>query len=77
MSCGSVINLYVFYTFQLQPGGWRKPLSMGNESSETHDRFRAQPAMPTEPNEFVVDPKGFNLSNHHTDGPSKVKNNIV
>lgn len=57
---------------QLQPGGWKRPLTMGNQTTETHDRFRAQPdTLAERPKEFDPNPQGFVLSNHHTDGPSK------
>ena len=56
---------------QMQPGGFRRPLTMGNQTSETHDRFRNQPGI-SEPKEFVPNPQGFNLHSHHTEGPAKV-----
>ncbi|ELU15411.1 hypothetical protein CAPTEDRAFT_224565 [Capitella teleta] len=57
---------------KLQAGGWKKPLTMGNQTSETHDRFRAEPDVLAErPRDFAVNPQGFVLSNHHTNGPSK------
>lgn len=55
---------------KLQPGGYRKPLTMGNQCTETHEQFRAQPGL-SEPKEFVPNPQGFILSSHHSDGPSK------
>ncbi|KAI0207377.1 hypothetical protein LSAT2_007971 [Lamellibrachia satsuma] len=55
---------------KLQAGGWKKPLTMGNQISEAHDRFCNEPPLPT-PKEFVPNPQGFNLSSHHTEGPSK------
>jgi len=44
---------------------------MGNQISEAHDKFRNEPALPM-PKEFVPNTQGFKLSNHHTEGPSKV-----
>ena len=58
--------------FQLQQGDWRKPLSMGNQTSETHEQFRNQVPFVQEAKEFVPNPQGFVLNNHHTEGPSKV-----
>ena len=49
---------------------------MGNQTSETHDRFRNEPQIPADVKEFVPNPQGFNLSNHHTDGPSKVMKTV-
>lgn len=58
---------------KLQAGGWKKPLTMGHQTSETHEQFRAQPDILAErPREFDLNPQGFILSNHLTDGPSKV-----
>ena len=56
---------------QLGAGGHRRPLTMGNQTSETHDEFRAQPGITTQ-GDFAPNPQGFLLHNHHTDGPSKV-----
>ena len=70
-SMPSLVTQFVHLHFQLQAGGWRKPLTMGNQTSETHDQFRQQPGIST-PKEFVPNPQGFLLSNHHTDGPAKV-----
>ncbi len=45
---------------------------MGYQTSETHDQFRNEPdTIPV--GQFAPDPQGFVLSNHHTDGPSKVE----
>ena len=43
---------------------------MGYQASETHDKFRNQPGLP-EPKEFVVNPQGFTLDHHLTNGPAK------
>ena len=60
-----------FNILQLGSGGWRRPLTMGYQTSETQEKFRNE--KDTIPNpEFAPDPQGFMLSNHHTDGPSKV-----
>ncbi|KAK2163037.1 hypothetical protein LSH36_87g06000 [Paralvinella palmiformis] len=56
---------------KLQHGGWRKPLTMGNQCSETHEQFRNQVPFVQEAKEFVPNPQGFVLDNHHTEGPSK------
>ena len=58
-------------SLQLGSGGWRRPLTMGYQTSETHEQFRNQPDTIPAP-EFDPNPQGFMLSNHHTDGPSKV-----
>ena len=61
--------------FQLGQGGYRRPLSMGNQCTETHDRFRAEPPIPREDYEFEPNPlvpQGFLLHDHHINGPSKV-----
>merc|ERR1712038_7321 len=55
---------------KLGAGGHRRPLTMGNQTSETHDEFRAQPGITTQ-GDFAPNPQGFLLHNHHTDGPSK------
>ncbi len=43
---------------------------MGNQTSETHEQHRAQPGLSIT-GEFTPHPQGFNLGNHHTEGPSK------
>ena len=45
---------------------------MGYQTSETHEKFRNEQDTIPHP-EFTPNPQGFVLSNHHTDGPSKVK----
>ena len=44
---------------------------MEYQTSETHEQFRNEPDTIPAP-EFTPNPQGFMLSNHHTDGPSKV-----
>ena len=61
---------------QLGPGGYRRPLTMGNQTSETHENFRAQPDM-IPVGKFDPTPQGFNLHSHHTEGPSKVGHEAI
>ncbi len=59
------------FSLQLGSGGWRRPLTMGYQTSETHEKFRNEPdTIPV--GQFTPNPQGFLLSNHHTNGPSKV-----
>lgn len=51
-------------------GGWRQPLTMGNQSSETQAEFNARAGL-SEPIDFKG-PQPFNLQAHHNEGPSKV-----
>jgi len=57
--------------FQLQPGRWRRPLSMGYQTSETHEEFRAQPGI-SEPHDPPHKPQGFLIDGHQNSGPSQV-----
>ena len=57
--------------FQLGKGGWRKPLTMGNQTSETIEEFSNKPGL-REKYDFDPRPQPFNLKSHHTNGPSKV-----
>jgi len=56
---------------QLQPGRWRRPLTMGYQTSETHEEFRAQPGI-SEPSDPAHNPRGFLIDGHLKDGPSQV-----
>lgn len=60
---------------KLSNGGWRRPLTMGNQTSETHDKFNSAPGVRQK---YHFDdaaglglPKNFNLHDHHVEGPSK------
>jgi hypothetical protein len=55
---------------KLQPGGWRRPLTMGYQTSETHEQFRLQPGI-SEPTELTPNPRGYLLHGHLTEGPSQ------
>lgn len=59
------------YPLQLGKGGWRRPLTMGNQESETKEEFCARRGL-SEPIDFKGGPMPFNLKSHHTEGPSKV-----
>jgi len=59
---------------KLQPGKWRRPLTMGFQTTETHEQFRAQPGL-SEPIDFNPKlPQGYLLNDHLTEGPSKQVN---
>jgi hypothetical protein len=73
--CKSTINavtVFIFVTqfFQLQPGGFRRPLTMGYQTSETQEQFRAQPGI-SEPT-ITPNVRGYLLHGHDTSGPSQV-----
>lgn len=61
---------------KLSSGGWRRPLSMGNQKSETHDKFNSAPGVRQK--YFFDDaaglglPQDYKLHDHHKDGPSKI-----
>ncbi|CAH1787255.1 unnamed protein product [Owenia fusiformis] len=55
---------------KLGKGGWRKPLTMGNQSSEMMDKYKAEPGIKMD-FEFDPRPQDFILKNHHKNGPSK------
>lgn len=61
----------LFSCLQLGKGGWRRPLTMGNQQSETKEEFNARSGL-SEPIDFKGGPMPFNLKSHHTEGPSKV-----
>ena len=63
--------IFLHDVIQLQAGGWRRPLTMGNQTSETHEQFRAQPGL-SEPKEFVPNYPNFTLKDHLHNGPTKV-----
>lgn len=61
---------------KLGKGGWRRPLTMGNQKSETQDRFNSAPGVRQK---YHFDdtaglglPQNYNLHDHHVEGPSKV-----
>ncbi|XP_074660236.1 stabilizer of axonemal microtubules 3-like [Tubulanus polymorphus] len=56
---------------KLQNPGWRRPLTMGNQQSETQAQFNARPGL-KDRYEFDPGPQPFILKDHHTNGPSKV-----
>jgi len=61
-------------TEKLGQGGWRRPLTMGNQASEMKDQYQAKKHEVKEPYNFeeVYHPQGFLLQDHHKEGPSKV-----
>ena len=65
--------IYYSCMTQLQPGGWRRPLSMGNQLSEMKDRYRNEAPLNME-GEFspYAGPQNFTLKDHHKEGPTKV-----
>ncbi|PVD18243.1 hypothetical protein C0Q70_21769 [Pomacea canaliculata] len=53
-------------------GGWRQPLTMGNQLSEMKAEYNGQPGLREKYNfEEVFYPQNFTLQDHHKDGPSK------
>jgi len=71
-----VLYLCLFLQCQLGKGGWRRPLTMGNQKSETQDRFDNATGVRQK---YHFDdaaglglPRNFNLHDHHVEGPSKV-----
>jgi len=44
---------------------------MGYQTSETHEEFRAQPAI-SEPHDPAYNPRGFLIEGHLKNGPSQV-----
>lgn len=67
---------FLLFVVQLGKGGWRKPLTMGNQQSETQAEFDARAGL-SEPMDFKGGPQPYNLQAHHTDGPSKVQSKIM
>uniref|UniRef100_A0A0B6ZBH8 Uncharacterized protein n=1 Tax=Arion vulgaris TaxID=1028688 RepID=A0A0B6ZBH8_9EUPU len=61
-------------TEKLGQGGWRRPLTMGNQLSEMKDQYQAKPPAVKEKYNFeeVYSPLNFKLQDHHNEGPSKV-----
>ncbi|KAK6973335.1 hypothetical protein BgiMline_024537 [Biomphalaria glabrata] len=59
---------------KLGQGGWRRPLTMGNQLSEMKDKYQAQPPEVKDKYAFqeVYHPQNFLLQDHHKEGPSKV-----
>ncbi|XP_033026405.1 uncharacterized protein LOC117059044 [Lacerta agilis] len=55
---------------KLKLRAWRFPLTMGNQKSETRERYPGWPNLPQEPT-FHAGPQPFGLAAHHLDGPSK------
>ncbi|XP_060556411.1 stabilizer of axonemal microtubules 3-like [Ruditapes philippinarum] len=61
---------------KLSKGGWRRPLTMGNQTSETREKFCSEPGVRQK---YHFDdtaglglPQNFNLHDHHVEGPSKL-----
>lgn len=61
-------------TEKLGQGGWRQPLTMGNQSSEMKAQYQnKKPEVKAEYNfDEVYHPQNFLLQDHHKEGPSKV-----
>lgn len=61
---------------KLQAGGWRKPLTMGHQMSETRDRFNSAPGVRQKYHFDDVAglglPQDYLLHDHHVEGPSKL-----
>ena len=59
---------------KLGQGGWRRPLTMGNQLSEMKAEYQAKnPEVKDKYNfEEVYRPQNFLLQDHHKEGPSKV-----
>lgn len=55
---------------KLGKGGYRRPLTMCNQKSETKDEFSGRPGI-KDTYEFDPRPKPFTLNDHHNDGPTK------
>lgn len=64
------VNYVKDHAEKLGKGGWRKPLTMGNQQSETHAEFNARPGL-SEPIDFKGGPQPYNLQAHQNEGPSK------
>ncbi|XP_046573804.1 uncharacterized protein LOC124281845 [Haliotis rubra] len=57
---------------KLGKGGWRRPLTMGNQQSETQDKFCAASGIREKYHfEDFAGPQNFILQDHHKEGPSK------
>ncbi|XP_041365951.1 uncharacterized protein LOC121380963 [Gigantopelta aegis] len=57
---------------KLGQGGWRKPLTMGNQKTEHQDQFCARKGLPDKyAFEDIAGPQSFILQDHHKEGPSK------
>lgn len=60
---------------KLGKGGWRKPLTTGNQISETKERYSAPPGIRDkyhfEDTAGLNLPQSYNLNDHHREGPSK------
>ena len=62
---------------QLGNGGWRKPLTMGNQQSEMKAEYNGMPGLREKYKfEEVYYPQNFNLQDHHKEGPSKVTDEV-
>ncbi|KAL8568139.1 hypothetical protein ACOMHN_027662 [Nucella lapillus] len=58
---------------KLGNGGWRKPLTMGNQESEMQGEYKGLPGIRDRYHfDDVYYPQSFNLQDHHKEGPSKV-----
>ncbi|KAK3602620.1 hypothetical protein CHS0354_034204 [Potamilus streckersoni] len=60
---------------KLDKGGWRRPLTTGNQMSETREQYSAPPGI-RQKYHFADAaglglPQPFNLKDHHVEGPSK------
>ncbi|XP_005105255.1 uncharacterized protein LOC101859880 [Aplysia californica] len=61
-------------TEKLGQGGWRRPLTMGNQLSEMKAEYQSKAPEVKEKYKFeeVYHPQNFLLQDHHKEGPSKV-----
>uniref|UniRef100_H3BET3 Stabilizer of axonemal microtubules 3 n=2 Tax=Latimeria chalumnae TaxID=7897 RepID=H3BET3_LATCH len=59
------------FSDKLKERQWRRPLTMGHQKSESHDKFDGRHHVFTGTN-FRSGPQPFVLANHHINGPSKL-----
>jgi hypothetical protein len=60
--------------FQLGKGGWRRPLTMGNEETEYQGEYKNMPGIRDKYHfDETYIPQNYKLQDHHKEGPSKVK----
>lgn len=64
------------HLIKLDKGGWRKPLTMGNQLTETKEEFSNKAGVRQryhfQDTAGLNLPQPYNLNDHHKEGPSKV-----
>lgn len=64
--------LIYYHDLQLKVKPWRRPLTMGNQTSEMKENYKGEPEV-IMATKFIKEFQPPKLSDHHNNGPNKVR----